>query len=544
MPSFLRLDVALLLLVAFLAQFFFRKLLDDRRFAQFARANGCEDPPQAVNRLPWGIERVYEAVSYRGGSMFTDIIMPDYVSHGWTWGCTGLLGRKALNVADPKNIQAILALNFKDYEMSTPRKGPFGPVIGKGILSTDGAEWVHARGLMRPQFTREQISDLESPERHVQHLFSAVGESSSTGWTKEVDLLELFYRFTIDTATEFLFGTSVESQLSAMADAETVKGTTLDLATRFARNESGIDITFMEALDEVEKWMGIRLLLQGLHWMGTSSKFRRATIFVHRFIDHFVELALHPDQTAAKKAAAEDAPKKKKYVFLKALAVDTQDREELRYQSLALLIAGRDTTASLLAWVFFELARHPKVWEKLRAEILMHFGTQSDEEDVSFETLKGCRYLQHVLNESLRLNAVAPYNARMAVRDTILPSGGGKDRDKPIAVRKGQMVNYTVYVMHRRPDIWGEDAGEFKPERWEGRLSSWEFLPFNGGPRVCLGQQFALSEASFVIVRMLQRFSKIETMDPQEKVKQGVTLTLFPGNGVKVKLFQDPVNDL
>lgn len=67
--------------------------------------------------------------------------------------------------------------------------------------------------------------------------------------------------------------------------------------------------------------------------------------------------------------------------------------------------------------------------------------------------------------------------------------------------------------MHHRKDIWGEDVEEFRPERWEGKKVGWEYLPFNGGPRICLGQQFALTEAGYVVVRLLQRFGRFVDED-------------------------------
>ena len=82
--------------------------------------------------------------------------------------------------------------------------------------------------------------------------------------------------------------------------------------------------------------------------------------------------------------------------------------------------------------------------------------------------------------------------------------------------------------MHHRPDIWGPDVEEFKPERWVGRKPGWEFLPFNGGPRICLGQQFALTEAGYVIVRLLQSFDRVEAMDADTAPKHQYSLTTAP----------------
>lgn len=91
--------------------------------------------------------------------------------------------------------------------------------------------------------------------------------------------------------------------------------------------------------------------------------------------------------------------------------------------------------------------------------------------------------------------------------------------------------------MHRRQDIYGADAEEFRPERWRdaGLRPRWGYLPFNGGPRVCLGQRYALTEAGYVLVRMAQRFARLESRDGGEW-EESLALTLCSRNGVKVGL--------
>jgi cytochrome P450 len=91
--------------------------------------------------------------------------------------------------------------------------------------------------------------------------------------------------------------------------------------------------------------------------------------------------------------------------------------------------------------------------------------------------------------------------------------------------------------MHRRKDFYGEDADEFKPERWEHLRPGWEYLPFNGGPRICLGQQFALMEASYATIRLMQRFPRCEPRDPRPW-SEWITMTLASGPGTKVALFE------
>lgn len=97
------------------------------------------------------------------------------------------------------------------------------------------------------------------------------------------------------------------------------------------------------------------------------------------------------------------------------------------------------------------------------------------------------------------------------------------------------MVLLQVYHMQRRKDLWGADADEFKPERWETRKPGWDYLPFNGGPRICIGQQFALTEIAYVVIRLMQRVDDIDG-SLRGPVKHGMTLTNCPADGVKVRL--------
>jgi len=161
----------------------------------------------------------------------------------------------------------------------------------------------------------------------------------------------------------------------------------------------------------------------------------------------------------------------------------TNDPYTLQSETLNVLLAGRDTTASLLSHTFHQLARRPDVWSKLQAEIDELGGQAPD-----YETLKSMKYVKWVINEALRLWPVVPGNTRISIRDTVLPVGGGPDGKSPIFVPKDTPVGYNVWSMHRRTDFFGEDALEFKPERWEKLLPGCEYLPFNGGPRICIGK--------------------------------------------------------
>ena len=197
-----------------------------------------------------------------------------------------------------------------------------------------------------------------------------------------------------------------------------------------------------------------------------------------------------------------------RYVFLHELVSQTSDKVKIRSELLNILLAGRDTTASLLSNFWFELANRPGVWGRLRREV-----DSQDGEPPTFEKLKDMKYLRAVLNESLRLYPIVPENDRQAEVDTVLPVGGGEDGKSPVFVKKGQLVHWSLYTMHRRKDLYGEDAEEFKPERWldeggkKGLRVGWEYLPFNGGPRICIGRRCSTSLSSLFSLFLVFFFS-------------------------------------
>lgn len=120
------------------------------------------------------------------------------------------------------------------------------------------------------------------------------------------------------------------------------------------------------------------------------------------------------------------------------------------------------------------------------------------------------------------------------MRTTILPTGGGPDGTCPMLVRKGELVVFSSYVNSRMKSIFGEDAYEFRPQRWETSETTnvgWGYFPFNGGPRQCLGEDFALMEVSYTVVRVLQTCRKINLLKGQRvealgTEKQRLTLVL------------------
>ena len=148
----------------------------------------------------------------------------------------------------------------------------------------------------------------------------------------------------------------------------------------------------------------------------------------------------------------------------------------------------------------------------------------------------------------LRLYPPVPLNNRTALKTTALPRGGGPESTSPILVRRGEVVIFSQYVNARRKNIYWPDADEFRPERWEDSKSSeigWAYFPFNGGPRACLGQDFALFEIYYTVVRLLQHYPVIElpASEPNEPTgteKQRLTLVLSSADGCVVELQRSP----
>ncbi|KAA8650482.1 hypothetical protein EYZ11_007663 [Aspergillus tanneri] len=427
------------------------------------------------------------------------------------------MGRNSIFTCDPKNIQALLTTQFKDFELGAPRKNTLHSLLGTGIFTSDGEAWSRSRNLLRPQFTRDQISDLDLEERHVQHAMRAMPVDRSSGWSAPIDIQSIFFRLTIDSATQFLFGESVDSQVAAL-------------------NSDHVDEDkFPYYFDRGQWYAAQRSRFEKLYWVVNNKESRFIESQVHAYVDRFVAGALEQRKTDEKSSIDQQ---QQPYVFLNGLANTTQDPIELRSQLLNILLAGRDTTASLLSWSVLLLARHPAIFKKLRTTILDSFGPYESPRDITFASLKSCRYLHYFLNEVLRLYPIVPGNRRVAVRDTTLPRGGGPDGQAPVYVRKGQPVMYSVFTMQRRTDLWGPDAEVFDPERWENRRVGWEYLPFNGGPRICIGQQFALTETGYVLVRLLQRFDRISDAHPEQEIRFGLTLTSAPADPVTVRLHE------
>ncbi|KAK3290511.1 cytochrome P450 [Chaetomium fimeti] len=385
----------------------------------------------------------------------------------------------------------------------------------------------------------DQINDLDLYERHVQALFAAIdrhqNDSSDEQWTRVFDLQPLFYNMSLDVMSEMLYGYSVHSQ----NPSERVELPELTGHEPPDRENIGMH------MDAGKAWIETRGALWKYRWLLPVKQFNEHCAAIHKYAEWFVQLRLTRGGEYLDGLQHQGGqPHGDRYVLLNELAKVTQDPVELRSQTLNVLSAGRDTTAALLGWIVYFLARHPKVQLKLRYEVLIRFGpyVSGQPSGIEFKKVRdSLPYMNAVINETLRMAPVVPLNDRISLRDTVLPRGGGDDRTEPILVPKGTQILIPTYALGQRPDLWDFDPDEFRPERWmeDGkRKFGFEFVPFGGGLRQCLGQQLARIKSAYVITRILQRYDTIENAEspPDAPIRFHHTIENRSGSGVQVKL--------
>lgn len=339
----------------------------------------------------FGLDRIYEALKAGKEKRSMEMMQNRYHKYGKTF--TGkLMMVNFISSTEPENIKTVLSTKFRDFGLWR-RIDFLGKLLGHGIFTSDGEAWAHSRAMLRPNFAREQIADLATFEGHVQELFELIPADGST-----VDLQDLFFRFTMDSATEFLFGQSVGMLRSRSASQRREAGGSVDRlstgegddATAVTENEGD---KFAEAMSVAQSAGMTRLRLVALGRFYYSKKEDEAVRTVHNYVDRFVEEAVRYRQAAdLEKAPAEK--EKGQYLFLHELAKATDDKLQLRSELLNVLLAGRDTTASLLSNMFFQIAKHPRIWEKLQAEVAYLNGAPP-----TYEQLRDLKYVKYCMNE-------------------------------------------------------------------------------------------------------------------------------------------------
>ncbi|KAL8767627.1 MAG: hypothetical protein Q9194_005930 [Teloschistes cf. exilis] len=385
----------------------------------------------------------------------------------------------------------------------------FEPFTGHGIMTADGPFWNRSRNLLKPTFSRAQISDHSQYSVHIDNLLTALLKDHHSF----VDLKSYFENLALDSSTEFLFGHNIGS---------------------LTPNTTFNAWTFIQAYNIGQAGIGKRMQLPHWNFLTRDKRFWRSCSIIRGFVEQFVDYA-----SASRKDPSYQASNR--LVLVHQLSDETPNRKEIVSQLLNVFLPAHDATAIALTNIFFHLSRHPSAYATLRREIL-DLGPQAD---WTFERLKACKYLQAVMNETFRLNPPIGQMSRAALRDSVLPTGGGDDGAAPVFVKKGTVLTTSFYALHRSREQWGEDAEDWRPERWlkedgDGlrKVAHWTFLPFGGGPRVCIGMQLALTEVGYAVGRMVEQFRAVECRDPVWEFVEEWKLSTVSRNGAKVKLVE------
>eukprot|EP00002_Diphylleia_rotans_P030506 TRINITY_DN6276_c0_g1_i1.p1 TRINITY_DN6276_c0_g1~~TRINITY_DN6276_c0_g1_i1.p1 ORF type:complete len:494 (+),score=111.02 TRINITY_DN6276_c0_g1_i1:41-1522(+) len=373
------------------------------------------------------------------------------------------LGRKMLVVFEPECVQHFLAKNFENYEKGSIFQYTFKPLLGHGIFNENGELWKYARNTARPHFQSIELGRMVPTFTHHAHtLLGILGKAADS--KQVIDVQDLSFRFTLDSVGEILFGCNIDSL-----------------------NKPSI---FAQAFDYLQIAVNGRYLTHPLWLFKADPMFNTQLRILNGFVDKLVDDSLADPNIADRDDLLAEYIKDKQA---------THTRESLRDMLKNMLIAGRDTTAVLISWTLGEISSQPQVQERLLEEIREHVG---DTEEPTGAQLGKLRYMKMVLNETLRLHPSVPADLRTAVKDDVMPNG--------TFVEAGTDVIFVPYLMHRMKEYWGEDALKFDPDRWTSerisKVPNFVFNPFLAGPRICLGQNMAYTEAKLFLTMVLRKF--------------------------------------
>ncbi|KAH6889005.1 cytochrome P450 monooxygenase pc-1 [Coprinopsis sp. MPI-PUGE-AT-0042] len=420
----------------------------------------------------------------------------------------------------PEHVKIILSTDFNNYVKGERFQFAMSSVLGSGVFNSDGEIWKFHRSMTRPFFSRERVTDLDRFERHTQTALSLLVEKAKTGYA--MDIQDVVQRLALDVSTDILFGSC----------ANTLEVSAKDLALPY--NHPQYSVASSKAANRAtafsDAFLNAQFVIANRERLGHvwplfeifEDKAKPHMEIVNRFVDPIIQEALR--KNAANPKGAESNEIEADETLLDHLVRSTSDHKLLRDETLNILLAGRDTSSAVLTFTAYFLAMHPEVMKKLREEILTQVGPSRAP---TYDDVRAMKYLRAVLNESMRLLPPVPNDVRECVNGAIWPSPDPDE--KPIYIPPGSSTPYSPILIHTRKDLWGPDADEFDPDRFiDDRVKKYLvpnpyiFIPFNAGPRICLGQQFAYNLMSFVLVRLLQQFSSFsldeEALTPELRV--------------------------
>ena len=420
-----------------------------------------------------------------------------------------LLVYPILQSCEPSVVQQVLRGQYDSYEKGFVSTAPVKPLMGDdNVLTLDEPHHARSRRMVMPAFHTQNITGMFElmatlTQQHIDQLKArlAAGEAS------EVDLKVEFTELTFTILTACAFGSS----LSSLPRAHRVLHHTFHslLAAQNVRN-----LTFINNLP----------LLRDLPIL------YKPTIDAGRAdVEALVADIVQQRRSGQSQSRVGGSGRDLLDVLLDARDEDGRgfSEAEITSQSLTFIFAGHETTAGLLSWLFAHLATQPALYARLRQEVEEVTGGGA----LEVEHLTRLPLVDAAINEALRLWPPAPYLFRRCLRPhhLTLPT-------QQLHIPAGMWLCLDMYAMHRLPDFWGEDAGEFVLDRWltgSGKAGGRAYLPFSSGARSCVGQLFAMQEARVVVCEMVRAFDM--RRDERQALWEEIRVSYSP-HAVKVDL--------
>lgn len=404
------------------------------------------------------------------------------------------MGHPIVVVAHPDGVERILASHKDRYVKGATYDG-VRRIIGDGVLALEGDAWKTRRRLLQPHFHRKNLEELSDiMVREGIAFFDAWQARLPDGGL--VDMHDEMVTLTLDVVVGALFGDGLSEAADVPHEA------------------------LAHALEAVSD-QGNGIVLPA--WIPTpgNRKLKRTIADVERAVYAVIDHV----RAAGKNAA----PSRSTLLGMLLDSVDADTGEplsdkEIRDEVFTLFIAGHETTALTLAWMFTLLDGQDEVVAKMRDEVDTVLGGRAP----TFADVPKLTYLRKVVDETLRLRGPVAMTARNVVE---------ADNIMGYAVNAGDVVMPLFWALHRREEIWPDperfDPERFDPENARGR-DAWAYLPFSGGQRVCIGNTFSLTEAVLLIALIMQRMEfALETDKP---ITPDVLTTVRPSGPVRVRV--------
>ena len=398
----------------------------------------------------------------------------------------------SLFVNHPDFIRHVLQENNRNYDKHIPSIQFLKTVVGNGLLTNEGAAWLHQRRLIQPAFHRQRIAAFGALMTSAATAMLDRWDACSAG-AEPLDAATEMMGLTLRVVGQALFGTDVSDDVERVGRAFT---TVNEYLTRAAYQPL--------------------LMVPGLPARG-KLRFQAARRELDRVVYQIIE------RRKRQPAERDDLLTMLLHVRDDETGAAMSDRQ-LHDEVITLLIAGHETTAVALTWAWHLLAAHPDAESQLHAELDAVLGGRVPTTD----DLPALPYTRMVIEETLRLYPPAWAILRRAM---------GEDHLGPYRVQAGMAIFISPYAIHRHPAFW-DHPEVFDPERFSSECSAgrphFAYLPFGGGPRLCIGNTFALTEAQLILATVAQRY-RLRPV-PGHDVMPNPLVTLRPRGGLPVTL--------